>query len=30
MGLLEEFCVVAQSARGGIPVDVAPEIPEGQ
>ncbi|HYB75028.1 MAG TPA: hypothetical protein VED18_16770 [Candidatus Sulfotelmatobacter sp.] len=30
VGLLEDFCVVAQGARGGIPVDVALEIPEGQ
>jgi len=30
VGLLEDFCVVAQGARGGIPVDVAPEIPKGQ
>ncbi len=30
MGLFEDFCVVTQSVRGGIPVDVALKIPEGQ
>jgi hypothetical protein len=30
MGLFEDFCVGTQSVRGGISVDVAVEIPEGQ
>lgn len=30
MGLFEDLCAVTQSLRGGIFVDVAPEIPEGQ
>ncbi len=30
MGLFEDVCVVTQSVGGGISVDVAVEIPEGQ
>ncbi len=28
VGLFEDFCVVTQSVRGGVPVDVSLEVPE--
>ena len=30
MGLFKDFCVVTQSVRGGIPVDVSVEVPRAR